>query len=150
MNCERTKKMLSAYLDKELNAEEYRLLKEHLMCCPGCQKELNQLRALKNVTRCLGDNFNYHCDIKLDWENIEKKTKLLTKKKVVCFSLAAIIAVLVLFLTFSQEWAKWEVEVIHPEALVDLHQSLSGNQLDVSTKKEANFIGTLELVSGGK
>lgn len=150
MNCERTKKMLSAYLDKELDAEEYRLLKEHLVRCPRCQEELNQLRAVKNLMSCLDEDLNYNCNIEPDWEKIEEKTKILTKKKIVRLSLAAIITVLVLFLVFSQEWTQWKVEIIHPEALVDLHQSVGGNQLDVSLKKEVNFIGTLELVSGGK
>ena len=150
MNCEEVERMLSAYLDEELVAEEYKSLKKHLMRCSRCQKELNKLRAIKSLMRDLDNGFNFNQDFKFDWEAVEKKARTIKKREAVLFSLAAALIVMVVFFVVFQEQAQWETEVMHPEILVNLHESLSGNQLDIPFKQETNFIGTLELVSGGR
>lgn len=47
MNCQKASSLLSAYLDRELSAEERRLLRLHLMSCSGCADELQELEQLK-------------------------------------------------------------------------------------------------------
>jgi len=142
--------MLSAYLDEELTAEKYRSLKKHLMWCPICQEELEKLRIVKNLMRDLDNDFNFNWNFKFDWEAVGRQARTIRKREMAFFSLAAALVIIALFFVFSQEQAQWEIEVMHPEVLVDLHQSLSGNQLDIPLKQETNFIGTLELVSGGR
>lgn len=150
MDCEKVERMLSAYLDQELAGEEYKLVKKHLIKCSRCQEELDKLRAIKNLMGDLNDSSRFDWNYSFDWTAIERKAKTIKKREVVLFSLAAALVVIVLFFVVSQEQAQWEMEVMHPEVLVDLHESLSGNQLDMPLKKETNFIGTMELVSGGK
>ncbi len=150
MDCEKIERMLSAYLDEELTVEEYRLVKKHLIACSHCQGELDKLQAIKNLMRDLDDNSSLNWNFKFDWESVETKARTIKKREVILFSLAAALVIMILFFVVSQEQAQWEMDVMHPEVLVDLHESLSGNQLDIPFKKETNFIGTLELVSGGK
>jgi predicted anti-sigma-YlaC factor YlaD len=150
MDCKRIEKMLSAYLDQELVGEEYKLVKRHLIKCSRCQEELEKLQAIKNLVGDLNYSSRFNWNYSFDWAAIERKAKTIKKREVVLFSLAAALVAIVLFFVVVQEQAQWEMEVMHPEVLVDLHESLSGNRLDIPLKKETNFIGTLELVSGGK
>ena len=150
MNCKEAGKMLSAYLDEELTAEKYRSLKRHLMSCSTCQEELEKLRVIRNLMRDLDSDSNFNWNFKVDWEAVRRQSRAMRRKEMAFFSLAAALVIIALFFVFSQEQAQWEIEVMHPEVLVDLHQSLSGNQLDIPLKQETNFIGTLELVSGGR
>ena len=39
MDCQEIKKLIPAYLDKELGPQESQQVREHLSGCPGCQKE---------------------------------------------------------------------------------------------------------------
>jgi len=142
--------MLSAYLDEELTAEKYRSLKRHLMSCSTCQEELEKLRVIRNLMRDLDSDSNFNWNFKVDWEAVRRQARAMRSREIAFFSLAAALVIIALFFVFSQEQAQWEIEVMHPEVLVDLHQSLSGNQLDIPLKQETNFIGTLELVSGGR
>ncbi|MDD3698233.1 anti-sigma factor family protein [Candidatus Sordicultor fermentans] len=150
MNCKEAGKMLSAYLDEELTAEKYRSLKRHLMSCSTCQEELEKLRVIRNLMRDLDSDSNFNWNFKVDWEAVRRQARAMRSREIAFFSLAAALVIIALFFVFSQEQAQWEIEVMHPEVLVDLHQSLSGNQLDIPLKQETNFIGTLELVSGGR
>ncbi|HPT62858.1 MAG TPA: zf-HC2 domain-containing protein [Candidatus Atribacteria bacterium] len=150
MNCKEAGRMLSAYLDEELTVEKYRSLKRHLMSCSICQEELEKLRVIKNLMRDLDSDSNFNWNFKVDWEAAGRQARAMRRREMAFFSLAAVLVIIALFFVFSQEQAQWEIEVMHPEVLVDLHQSLSGNQLDIPLKQETNFIGTLELVSGGR
>jgi anti-sigma factor RsiW len=40
MNCSQTKKMISRYVDNDLDPEEKRLFQLHVQDCPGCKHEL--------------------------------------------------------------------------------------------------------------
>ncbi|MFO8008409.1 MAG: zf-HC2 domain-containing protein [Candidatus Brocadiia bacterium] len=46
MNCEKTTKLLGAYLDGELGEGEAAQVREHLQACPRCAAELEELRRL--------------------------------------------------------------------------------------------------------
>ena len=49
MNCEEAKRLLDAYLDRELDLRRYTELEQHLGLCPSCQslaQELKEFRAL--------------------------------------------------------------------------------------------------------
>ncbi|MGE5508764.1 MAG: anti-sigma factor family protein [Chitinophagales bacterium] len=49
MNCERVRNLLSAYLDRELGTEEFRVVRAHLVTCAECSAELEAERALKDA-----------------------------------------------------------------------------------------------------
>jgi anti-sigma factor RsiW len=49
MNCERVRNLLSAYLDRELSTEEFRLVRAHLVACADCSAELEAERTLKDA-----------------------------------------------------------------------------------------------------
>lgn len=49
MNCERVRHLLSAYLDRELSPEEFRLIRAHLVTCAGCTRELEAEAVLKEA-----------------------------------------------------------------------------------------------------
>ncbi len=120
------------------------------MSCSTCQEELEKLRVIRNLMRDLDSDSNFNWNFKVDWEAVRRQARAMRRREMAFFSLAAALVIIALFFVFSQEQAQWEIEVMHPEVLVDLHQSLSGNQLDIPLKQETNFIGTLELVSGGR
>jgi anti-sigma factor RsiW len=44
MKCAEARELLSAYLDRTLSASECAELEEHLRLCPGCARELEELR----------------------------------------------------------------------------------------------------------
>lgn len=54
MTCSRIEKLLSAYIDKELNEEEYFAVRRHLTMCSECNKIYEDLVSVK---RCF-DNLN--------------------------------------------------------------------------------------------
>ena len=49
MNCHRVGNLLSAYIDGELTGVEMIEIRRHLDGCPGCQNELDDLRAVKRL-----------------------------------------------------------------------------------------------------
>ena len=49
MNCHRLNNLLSAYIDGELTGVEMIEIRRHLSDCPGCQGDLDQLRATKRL-----------------------------------------------------------------------------------------------------
>ena len=51
MRCDQAKKIIPVYLDGELGQEEARFVKEHIVSCAACQKEL---RALERSWKMLG------------------------------------------------------------------------------------------------
>jgi hypothetical protein len=52
MRCDQAKKIIPVYLDGELGQEEARFVKEHIVSCAACQKEL---RALERSWKMLGE-----------------------------------------------------------------------------------------------
>jgi len=48
MNCNLIQNLLSAYLDQELNSEERRELRLHLLNCAECYRQYEELMFLKN------------------------------------------------------------------------------------------------------
>lgn len=64
LNCEQTRELLNAYLDKLLSKEEKELVEAHLSKCNNCLSELQLLKEtsllLKNLERAkLPDGFEY-------------------------------------------------------------------------------------------
>jgi predicted anti-sigma-YlaC factor YlaD len=49
VNCERVRHLISAYLDRELSPEEFRLIRAHLVTCDVCQAELEAEAAVKEA-----------------------------------------------------------------------------------------------------
>lgn len=49
MRCKKIRRLLSAYLDKELNDKKLSLVEAHLKICGGCQEELRALISAKNL-----------------------------------------------------------------------------------------------------
>lgn len=48
-DCRKTKKLLSRYLDLEINLKEVTFVKEHLKQCPLCNREYEELLQLKRL-----------------------------------------------------------------------------------------------------
>lgn len=48
MNCNRNEKLLSAYLDRELDGQTQLQVREHIRLCPTCAQQLEELRELKS------------------------------------------------------------------------------------------------------
>ena len=51
MNCERTRMLLGAHLDRELDAVDDRELQEHLRECPRCLREVEQQQHMQKFVR---------------------------------------------------------------------------------------------------
>ncbi|HHZ20648.1 MAG TPA: hypothetical protein GX391_09100 [Firmicutes bacterium] len=49
MNCHRVQNLLSAYIDRELDLDEQRALRNHLYQCPNCEKEYRSLVLVKQA-----------------------------------------------------------------------------------------------------
>ncbi len=49
MICRKIKRLLNAYLDKELNPQKTSLVESHLKTCLNCQKELKDFLSLKKL-----------------------------------------------------------------------------------------------------
>ncbi len=54
MRCWRAKRLFSAYLDDELRGHELSVFRGHLEGCPGCRRELTELRSLKESIGSVG------------------------------------------------------------------------------------------------
>lgn len=52
MKCSKVKKKLSAFLDREISAEEQQIISEHVKSCASCQHDLE---ALRTVSRTLDE-----------------------------------------------------------------------------------------------
>ncbi|MFH1371198.1 MAG: zf-HC2 domain-containing protein [Planctomycetota bacterium] len=50
MNCQDYKDLMMAYLDEELDAEQQKMLEQHLASCDKCSAELNEFKELKQLT----------------------------------------------------------------------------------------------------
>ena len=50
MNCQDYKDLMMAYLDGELDAEQQKMLEQHLSSCTKCSAELDEFRELKQLT----------------------------------------------------------------------------------------------------
>ena len=57
MDCQKIKKLIPSYLDKELEPKEIQQVREHLSCCPDCQKELE---AIEESWAMLGELDDIH------------------------------------------------------------------------------------------
>lgn len=55
MNCQWTHARLSAYVDGELGGAETLRLREHLRSCPGCAREVEDLRSIKAMLGTLSE-----------------------------------------------------------------------------------------------
>jgi predicted anti-sigma-YlaC factor YlaD len=51
MDCDNVSRLLAAYLDNEVTAEERRQIDAHLAVCRRCRKELDDLAAAQNSLR---------------------------------------------------------------------------------------------------
>ena len=51
MSCELVGRDLDAYLDRELDAESSAALREHVMACAACRRQLAQREALTKLVR---------------------------------------------------------------------------------------------------
>lgn len=49
MNCHKLSNLLSAYIDGELTGVEMIEIRNHVDGCPGCQDDLDQVRAMKRL-----------------------------------------------------------------------------------------------------
>jgi len=49
MRCENCKNKLELYVDGELSAEQRHQLESHLLKCPGCVKELENLESINSI-----------------------------------------------------------------------------------------------------
>jgi RNA polymerase sigma-70 factor (ECF subfamily) len=54
MKCSRIRKMISPYLDDELNPDERRLFTAHVQECGACKKELEDIRSVHNLFATTG------------------------------------------------------------------------------------------------
>jgi len=50
MTCQDYKDLMMAYLDDELDAEQRKMLEQHLASCDKCSAELNEFKELKKLT----------------------------------------------------------------------------------------------------
>jgi hypothetical protein len=55
MDCEKIIPLLSAYIDKELSAEEMAVVEQHLPLCPDCARKLEESKAVAGAARSLGE-----------------------------------------------------------------------------------------------
>jgi anti-sigma factor RsiW len=53
MNCSKTKKKLSAYLDGEISEQERHMISEHLKLCSECQAELAAMSSVSDALETL-------------------------------------------------------------------------------------------------
>ena len=53
MKCNNCNRLLSRYLDRELEQDRARAVEEHLECCPACRDELARLAAASERLRAL-------------------------------------------------------------------------------------------------
>ncbi len=56
MNCNRTKSLLSAYIDSELTGQEMLTIREHLGRCQSCQSEKDSLLRVKQLLSALPEH----------------------------------------------------------------------------------------------
>lgn len=55
MDCVNVRDLLSAYIDKELEAEEKEQVEAHLKECPGCKKNLMRMKSAVKMVQSLGE-----------------------------------------------------------------------------------------------
>ncbi len=49
MNCSQIKKLLSSFLDNELDSATFRFIEEHLKACPHCRECLQEFREIDDL-----------------------------------------------------------------------------------------------------
>ncbi|MEW5821427.1 MAG: zf-HC2 domain-containing protein [Cyanobacteriota bacterium] len=86
IECNFVSEQLSAYIDKEINADLYKSISEHVLSCQQCRKELNELKYIQqNIKKALLKPFN-NIDL---WPSIRYKLNKDSRNKTFIWSTAA-------------------------------------------------------------
>lgn len=125
MKCSEIKEKINAYIDEELDAKTHSQVKNHLMQCAECQKELRELTQLNSFLES-------YDDIELPSTYHHKMSKVLTKKEnrvTTFFRYAVAASIFAAFIsgifmgqkTFSNKnLSEFEYSSINNESLVSL------------------------------
>lgn len=69
MNCHFIQNQISAFIDQELNPEEKKSLRHHVLTCPECHAQYQEILELKNYLECMTqpelDGFDICASLKL-------------------------------------------------------------------------------------
>lgn len=97
MECERIRKLLSAYLDGELSEEERKEVRKHLFVCSRCELEFMKIRNMKGLIIQFGQSFEPKVDYGIHYEAFQSQINGRRLKEILLFSVLACIIILLLF-----------------------------------------------------
>ncbi|NLJ37729.1 MAG: hypothetical protein GX432_03080 [Candidatus Atribacteria bacterium] len=142
MECERIRKLLSAYLDNELSEEERKEVRRHLFVCSQCELEFKKIRSMKGLISQFGRFFEPRVDYEIHYEVLQSQAKGRRMKEVLLFSVLACIVIL-FFVFFLPIYKDIMLGSNADMAIGEIHRNLSGDSYDVPKnpgRVEVNFL----------
>lgn len=122
MNCKEMRKLISAYMDNELDPKNKEKVETHIKECPYCQKELKELTKLSNTIHSFKKEelpANFRVFVK---EKIQEKLSVKEKPKVFILprwqfvpAVATLLVIIGIIFLSLQRIKTVPVEIITPE-----------------------------------
>ena len=146
MECERIKRLLSAYLDGELPEDEIREVRKHLFVCSECEWELEKIQNMKRMLNQLGRSIQPRIDYAMNLGILQSQANGHRLREILLLSMVAGI-ILVLFIFFLPTHKSIVQEINTDTSLGEIHRNLSGDSYDVPKNSGKVVVNFLKQVS---
>lgn len=132
MSCVWVRNKISGYLDGELSEDERKAILHHMAQCPECDRELAEIRRLKNLLGTI-QHATPQDDRSSTLPSVEslRSGVLVTRlREVVLIALATLGVLVVLLLLLPRYQATRDITTRFIEPYENLHRSVSGPQFE--------------------
>ena len=146
MECERIKKLLSAYLDGELLEDEMKEVRRHLFACSKCEIEFKKIRNMKGLMAKFGRSFAPRVDYEFHYDMLQSHLKGYRLKEILLFSVLACV-VLLLLVFFIPNYKSSVLLSNADTSLGEIHRNLTGDSYDVPRNSGKVVVNFLKQVS---
>lgn len=146
MECERIRKLLSAYLDGELPEEERKEVRKHLFICSQCELEFKKIRNMKGLIIQFGQSFEPKVDYGIHYEAFQSQINGRRLKEILLFSVLACIIIL-LFVFFLPIYKNIIPGSNTDASIGEIHRNLTGDSYDVPKNSGRVVVNFLKQVT---